>query len=725
MHRRLALALTALAFAACDDGDDAAPIADAAADDAAPVDARAADAVAEDGGRDAAADAGAGPEGFAVAGGLWVGVEDDRLVLRLPGERALRFAAAPVVARTYTEAVMGPLGIYNFTRRDEQPLPFAGAPTLDFARDAVVVPAEGGATATLTFAAGPVPDSTRLTVTVDGAPFDSLALGFDCAPEATFFGWGEQYDAVDHRGHAFDLLVSEQGVGREGARLIAGDAHTTYFPMPWWFDAARGFGVLFETFHRVRVDLCAADPAVATIEDTAGAPLEVVLFHGPAPLDVVRQLGAHVGRPKRPPDWAFEAPWISAQGGTEAVRAAIATLDAEQVPYAAIWSQDWTGVRTNIDGGLGVQYRWEADLEHYPGLAALGADLQAAGKRFLGYANPFVDPNLPNHFAAMAAEGLLVRDADGDAYRFTAPNGVSGHPDLTRPETAAYIAAALTAKVEDYGFDGWMVDFGEWAPFDAVYADDADAHAEHNRFPLRWQAVTRGVFETLRPDGDWVMFARSGWTGVQAHSMIHWAGDQEATWSTHDGLPTVVPALLSLGLAGVPYVTHDIGGFSGGPSTKELYQRWVELGAFTPIMRTHEGNRRQANWDWDRDADTLAHFRRFARVHAALMPEWRALADEAAMTSAPMLRHLALVFPDDAEARAVDDQFLIGDDLLVAPVVTEGAVSREVYLPAGAWFHVFTGAEHAGPGRVTVDAPIGTPPVFSRGADRVDLRGIE
>jgi sulfoquinovosidase len=175
----------------------------------------------------------------------------------------------------------------------------------------------------------------------------------------------------------------------------------------------------------------------------------------------------------------------------------------------------------------------------------------------------------------------------------------------------------------------------------------------------------------------------------------------------------------------VPFVTHDIAGFSGGPSTKELFLRWTELGAFTPIMRTHEGNKKDENWSWEKDAETTAHFRRFARVHQALKPDFLSLAQEAAETGAPILRHLMLVFPKDAESRRMSDQFMIGDKLLVAPVVTEGATARTVYLPPGAWFHVWTGDRYEGGGEVEVAAPIGQPPVFAYAEDRADLRQIQ
>ncbi|MGB5545528.1 MAG: TIM-barrel domain-containing protein, partial [Polyangiales bacterium] len=245
-----------------------------------------------------------------------------------------------------------------------------------------------------------------------------------------------------------------------------------------------------------------------------------------------------------------------------------------------------------------------------------------------------------------------------------------------------------------------------------------------NTFPIDWQRASRNAMQAARPDGDWVIFARSGFTGVQSVAQIHWVGDQETNWSELDGLPTVVPAMLNLGLAGQPFVTHDIAGFArgAGPSSKELFQRWTELGAFTPVMRTHDGADKVNNWRWNKDAETTAHFRKFTFVHCALMNDFMMLAAEAEETGAPILRHLMLVFPNDRETWDISDQFMIGDALLVAPVTEQGATSRSVYFPEGTWYSVWTGEPVQGGQRSVVDAPIGSPSVYSRDADREDLR---
>ncbi len=688
---------------------------------------------------------GPAPAETLLANGVKVDVSPSGAVsLSLDGRPLLAMpeGVAPVV-RSFEESYQGATAIWTFTRTGASEESISGLRGVRREGDAVVVdlgdPAAGTGAVLRVHPDARQPEATVLELDLDpvlpAAPplagsgttaLHSPVFPVRIDPDATFMGFGEQYNSVDQRGEAFTLMVSEQGIGRKpsGNRALSGDSHTTYFAMPWYLDA-RGFGVLFRTPRRVDVDLGRTDPGTAWFELVGESRVELVVFPGPRPLDVVRQLGGEVGRPATPPDWAFDL-WVSAQGGTEKVLARAAKLRANDVPAGAIWSQDWTGLRRNFDGGYGVQYRWQADETHYPGLAGMIRTLHADGFRFLAYVNPFVDEKLPNHFPEMNARGLLVKRPTGESYVAFAPNGSSSHPDLTDPEAQEYVRSYLRAMIRDYGIDGWMADFGEWVPLDARFSDGSDGGTRHNLFPEAWQRLSREVMDELRP-GDGVYFSRSGWTGVQSASQVHWTGDQETGFEPEDGLPTVVPAMLNLGLSGVPVATHDIAGFSSStvpPSTKEVFLRWTELGAFSPIMRTHDGNKKLDNWTWDADEETIAHFRRFARIHRALGPELRALAAEARETSAPIVRHPVLVFPDDPGSRGVSDEFLLGDSLLVAPVVAQGATSRDLYLPPGTWYDVWTGEAHQGARRITVDAPIGRPPVFSRDRDRTDLRAI-
>ena len=657
-------------------------------------------------------------------GALLTPLEDGALEIMVDGRATLALASGALpTARRFSETYTpGIFGVWDIERSNEEKFMLHRTDeSIRRVDDALVLgysSADGTLQGELRVSAEDA-RRTRLTFAVTGGVVDSLALPVRCDADGSFYGFGEQYNSTDQRGEAFSLLVKERIMG-----LLAGDTHATYFPMPYYLDA-RGFGALVETDYRVDVDLCKGDAEVAWIEVMGGEPVELLVFHGPTPLDVVEQLGATVGRPAAPPDWAYGL-WICSQGGQQDVLDEVAALEAAQIPVSTFWVQDWTGFRPNLGGGFGVQYRWQHDPEHYPDLAGMISDLHGRGYKVLGYVNPFVDAGLPNHFPQMDSEGLLIKHPERDeSYVFDAPCGEASHPDLSNPAARAHVKAAFAAAVTDLGLDGWMADFGEWLPFDARLQDGSDPVAAHNHYPVEWQRLTREVMDELRPDGDWVMFARSGWTGVQAVAQIHWVGDQWANWDEQDGLPTVVPAMLNLGLSGQPYVTHDIAGFFAGPSTKELFLRWTELGAFTPVMRTHEGNLQLDNWSWEKDAETTAHFRRFARIHDALGPDLKALSEQAQQRSVPMVRHLMLQYPEDEEARRIDDQYLLGADLLVAPVVEEGATSRSVYLPVGTWYHLWSGEPYQGGQRITVDAPIGSPPVFARDADRADLRLIE
>lgn len=646
---------------------------------------------------------------------------DGRLSLSRDGEEIFA-TTGPLQARTFEETVEASLGMWRFERSGEARVDLV--PTGENGEAAVGL-AGGGHQGLLTIDIGA--ESTTFTFWASDAP-DGLALPVRCDADGSFHGFGAQTHVsetlgTDQRGERFTLMVSEQGIGRDGsAWAYTGDDHTSYFPMPWTLDA-RGHGLLVDTEYRTEVDLCASEPDTAWFEVVGDAYLQWTVMHGPTPKDVVRQLGDRVGRPALPPDWAYGV-WLCMQGGEEAVREQVDLAEAAGIPATVLWVQDWTGQRENPGGGYGVQYRWNPDDgELYPDIAGFFAELKGRGYRVVGYVNPFVDPAL-EHWAEMEAKGLLPLDPDtGEVYTFLGPRGSMTTADLSNELTRAYIKEHLAAAVTEVGLDGWMADFAEWLPIDAVLADGSDAAAFHNRYPREWQHLTREVMDELRPDGDWLMFARSGWTGVQGSAMIHWMGDQEADWLPTDGLPTVVPLMLTVGLSGQPFVTHDIAGFSGGPSTKELYLRWTELGALSPFMRTHDGNERDENWRWDADEETTAHFVAMARLHEALAPELRALAQEAATTSVPILRHLLLEFPEDPQARAVADQFMLGSTLLAAPVFAEGARQREVYLPAGTWVDVWTGEALEGGRWITADAPLGQPPLYSLGVDRPDLRG--
>jgi alpha-glucosidase len=285
-----------------------------------------------------------------------------------------------------------------------------------------------------------------------------------------------------------------------------------------------------------------------------------------------------------------------------------------------------------------------------------------------------------------------------------------------------------------------VADFGEYLPFKSqLHAGSGEAL--HNLFPDYWaslqlEAVQEAAAQRRlaspgqeEEENDLLVFVRSGSLRTPGLAMCYWVGDQLVTWDKHDGMKTVLPAMLSGGLSGHSLTHSDIGGYTmiDHPVFKyfrprELLYRWIEMGAFAgAVFRTHLGSfmHTPSAQVWD-DAPTVAHFSRFARIFAALAPYRRTLMDEAWQKGWPLIRPLFLHHPDDRLAYHLDSQFLLGQDLLVAPVLDPGRSSARVYLPAveGGWVHAWTSrlyGKGASKGEwVIVPAPLGQPPVFYR-----------
>jgi len=525
------------------------------------------------------------------------------------------------------------------------------------------------------------------------------SLGFRCAPDEHFLGLGGQSWAVDHRGQVVPLWVQEDGIGKpdtaddvyEGIWALAGRRHSTHTPMPMML-SSRGWALVVDTSARAIFDLCATVPTEARLE-TWDDHLTMHLFVGAdgAPRDALARMTAWVGRPAIPPTFAF-APWLDALYGSANVRRVAAALRAADIPVSAIWTEDWRGGADNGGpaGGYVLEEDWRVDRTLYPDFEQLAADLHRDGFKFLTYSNTFLDIEADVRAEAIAL-GHTIKTADGAPYTFT---GVkfrdSTMLDLSSPAAVAW-AKAVYGEAITIGSDGWMADFAEWLPTDARLASGEDALVAHNRYPVEWLKLNHELLRDAQArDGvERIFFARAAHLGAQPYMQVLWAGDQQTDFTPGDGLASVIPMGIGLGVTGFPYFGHDIAGYmSQGtePVSRELWFRWVTFGALSPVMRTHHGRSARANWSWERDAASTAHLRRWAKIHMQLVPYQRAMAAEAAATGAPLFRPFALDWPTWAPGWSLTDEYLLGDRIAVAPVQVEGAVERDVWLPAGTWY---------------------------------------
>ena len=507
-----------------------------------------------------------------------------------------------------------------------------------------------------------------------------------CTGDDRFAGLGSHAFDVEHGGEAFPLWTSEPGIGHTDTEVAADDwflrgtRHSTSLPSPFLV-RPEPMGLVGVTEARVEVDLC-TDGESWSMAPWEGTTTWLVIAED-TPLAVVGRQARAWGPLPAPPDWAL-APWNDAVRGSARVREVAETLRAAGAPSGVIWTEDWKG---GVDGitGYRLSTEWDLDAGLYPDAAALDGALEAAGFKWFAYFAPFLTEGTR---AWNEAADYAVRNADGAPYTFT---GVTLEPttvlDLTRADARAWARSKMDAALA-IGFDGWMADYGEWVPPDASL-DGADAVDAHNAYPGWWQETNAAALA----DADATMFTRSGWSGGWTLSPIHWPGDQRTSFDADDGLPTVVPLMIGAGMAGWGLMGSDVAGYQSignPPSTRELWFRWASLGAFSPILRTHHGAFEEENWQFDRDAGTLAHWTTAARTHMALVPYISGLVRVWQETGAPLVRAPFLQYPDEPWDRT--DAYMLGPALLVAPVVEQGATARQVDLPAAtAWYDWFTG----------------------------------
>jgi alpha-glucosidase len=546
--------------------------------------------------------------------------------------------------------------------------------------------------------------------------------------EDRFFGFGEQFSYVDMRGRRVPIWVSEQGVGRGdqpitlGANVTndgaGGTPFTTYAPVPFYMTSSRRALALLNTEYTV-FDLRGLNRVQIEVFSDH---IHAVLLDGSSPKEILTHYTDITGRPRPLPDWVHSGAIVGMQGGTEKVRQVYQALKARGTPIAAFWLQDWVGQRKTTFGSQ-LWWNWEVDEERYPNWDDLVQDLKADGVRVMVYVNPnLVDvsekPNARrNLFQEALEKGYLVRRPDGSPYLLLNTSFYYGMVDLTNPEAVAWLKDVIREQVVGAGASGWMADFAEALPYDAVLAS-GDARVLHNQWPVLWAELNREVVE--ESGGDQVFFTRAGFTGSQGASTLFWEGDQLVSWGRHDGIKSAVTGLNSSGLSGFPFNHSDTGGYTTVSNpimtyhrSEELLLRWMEMNAFTLIFRTHEGNQPEQNVQFYSSDATLDAFARWAKVYAALFEYRKQLIEEASRTGLPVVRHPFLQYPGDPGVWGITYQeFMLGPDFLIAPVTEAGAKRVKVYLPCGEWVHLWSGRTYMGCQQVTVDAPIGQPAVF-------------
>jgi len=562
--------------------------------------------------------------------------------------------------------------------------------------------------------------------------FNRLTVRWTSDEDEALLGFGAQYSFLDMKGRLLPIWCEEQGHGRglepiteiinTGSPGSAGDWYTSYTAVPY-FLSNRNYGFLVENSEYLEFDF--REPTVSHMTVFSGA-MAAQIVYGQSPMDVVKGYTQYSGRMDPLPEWTQNGAIVRSYGGSEEAYSRLDELKEVGAALAAFWVEDWAGTRITAFGTR-MWWNWQIDRTVYPDFEEMVGALNEEGIKVLIYFNPFLvdaaeKPGVERNLYSEASEqGLLVKDGEGEVVLIGSGGFDAGLLDLTNPATKVWIKDVMS-EVLATGVSGWMADFGEALPIDIALHSQEDPARYHNLYPYEWAKLNQEVAKEAGVYDDFLTFSRSGNALSPSVARMFWIGDQLVTWDEFDGLRTVIPALMSSGLSGYSLQHADTGGWlsiSVGDlkvvRSKELFQRWLDLNTFTVSIRLHTTNLPEKNHQYDSDQETLEHFARMTRVFSLLKDYRVSLMNEAKELGYPVVRHPLLHFPGDPEAWKLTQQFMLGSQFMVAPVVEEGGTAVELYLPAGRWVHVWTGELHGDEAKgvtITIDSPIGKPAVF-------------
>ena len=568
------------------------------------------------------------------------------------------------------------------------------------------------------------------------------------------YGLGEQYTSIEHTGRRVPIITGEQGVGRGKQPISAtaellfkgssGDWWTTYSAIPHYVTSkARSFFLTNYTYSEF--DFTEEN----AISVHMVAPTGIVCGQIIAARDIPGVLQAYTeysGRIKPLPEWAMRGVIIGMTGGPSKVRRIEKQLTDGGVKIAGFWLQDWSGFRNTSIGIERVWWNWKLDEDLYTDWHALREEFEKKGTHLATYVNPFLMDSKDHHgdlYRFALENGYFVKNKKGEGYGFVSEPGVTfSLLDLTNPECVHWIENVIVDMLVATKAKAFMADFGEYLPFDATLKSGELPILTHNRYPEDWARIQRRALRRAGLEKTGFFWTRSASLLTPSFTSVQWVGDQLVSWDNRDGIKSALNGILTGGLSGLTLSHSDIGGYTATPGrhrSKELLMRWMELNAFSDaVYRSHQGNRPHHNAQaWD-DEEIIAQLAWCTSMHMALLEYKREAMREAENVGLPMTRMMFIHYAYDEVASDLTSQFLLGRDLLIAPVLDRKTTRVHCYLPGeDVWMDAWTtilapiststtkkttmkkkgidDEESTGSGTwVTADAPMGWPAVFIR-----------
>lgn len=529
----------------------------------------------------------------------------------------------------------------------------------------------------------------------DGSGGFRLRVSLAFAGEQHFYGLGQGGGPLDRLGITRQLWNTHIGHGPGsdmGVPLLVSN---------------RGYALFFDNPGDAAIAVGRSESGVRIVYTAEAGTLAWYFLQGGNLRGVMREVAELLGRAPLPPRWAL--------GYLQSTRHFLDTAELRQLPRSLREKQipcDGLIYLSSYGQALG----WNRGVGHlgfqpvlWPEPAALLREVHAQHFQVITHEYPVLHEDSPLFTEAesrgyLLAEGYERAGAMGTNYR----QG-QRYIDFSNPAACAWWWSAHR-ELAELGVAGWWLDGGEGPPAGSALHGGSGRllHNIYDRF--RHQAFAEGE-ATDRPDQRVFLLCRSGAAGMQRFGATCWSGDINNDFAT---LEAQIPLGLNTGLSGIPYWGTDVGGFFHPiPESGELYARWFQLGAFSPIFRSHGWVWRE-HVPWAHGSTVEAICRQYAELRYRLLPYTYTLAWQAHEQGLPLMRPLVMNYPDDPCVWGLGHQFLWGDDLLVAPVTREGATAWPVYLPGGAWYDFWTGARHEGPVGITVETPLDRLPLFVR-----------
>lgn len=538
---------------------------------------------------------------------------------------------------------------------------------------------------------------------------DSL-VSMDLTPAASgaFYGAGERGHSLKLNGDTL-VMYNKQNYGYMDGESRISQMNIT---MPY-FVSDEGYAVLFDD--HAAAEMIMSDPIIYTSE--AGRPVDYYFIYGDGSVaDAVSRFTELTGRQALPPFWALG--YITSKYGykTEAeTRQVVDSLKALGYPLdGVVLDLYWYGQETDMG-------RLEWNPEQWPDHKGMLADLKDKGVNTVLISQPYINKiGAIDNYNELASKGMLTRDKDGNVNDVTTWVGEAGMFDVANPDTRAWLRDRYR-QLTDEGVGGWWGDLGEPEvhPESIVHANGMTARQFHNVYGNVWSSIIHDLYKQEYPDTRLMTLMRGGTTGLQRYSVFPWSTDVSRTWG---GLRPQIRIMLNSGLSGLGYMSHDVGGFAitdeKNVTDPELYVRWMQLGTFSPVLRTHAQQFAEP-FNYPQYADVLLDL---VKTRYRWLPYNYTLAYENAVKGYPLVRPLNFIDHRNDPFGNVDDQYLWGDEVMVAPVMQQGADSRKVIIPAGEWVdYNHPEVSYVGPDTIEYAAPVDVLPLFVRAGSFIPL----